>query len=211
MSSKNMKNVLVAVLLLWAICATLFATTVYKRTAYTHCTNDQWRNLARSISAVEERKELSAMKERSSQTSSPDTRESIESVDHKEATNVYSRVDQLKPNPNGSLIRSGDDHGLQKYVSRIFHPAKHEDNEEFTMIMLTYKRVNMLSKLIKHYCGAKRLHKLLVIWNDVDSAIPQHILDLTHSCQTRLEFIQEKENKLTNRFKPRPEIETECK
>lgn len=100
---------------------------------------------------------------------------------------------------------------LEKYALKIFHPVSDVDNEEFTMIMLTYKRVKMLSQLITHYCGIKKLHKLLVIWNDVDSAIPQSILDLTQTCQTRLEFVKEKENKLTNRFKPRSEIETECK
>ena len=100
---------------------------------------------------------------------------------------------------------------LQNYVSKIFQPKFDVDNEEFTMIMLTYKRVKMLSQLITHYCGIKRLHKLLVIWNDVDSAIPQSILDLIQTCRTRLEFVKEKENKLTNRFKPRSEIETECK
>ena len=203
------KNAVVTVLALWAIGATLLVMIQYNRTGYTHqCTDlrpEMSRSLTGSRSAGEERKELSDTERRSN--SSQDTVRNAKSVDQNVASNA-SRVDGSKHFPNGHLAHVS---GLQKYVSKIFRPEKHDDSEEFTMIMLTYKRVSMLSRLIKHYCGAKKLHKILVIWNNVDEAIPQHILDLTHTCQTRLEFIQEKENKLTNRFKPRPEIETECK
>lgn len=109
-----------------------------------------------------------------------------------------------------SSDRSGKPH-LARYASKIFHQDSEYEREGFTMIMLTYKRVKVLPKLLLHYCKAKRLHKILVIWNDVGSQIPQEILDLANKCEVTLQFIHEKENKLTNRFKPRPEIETECK
>lgn len=98
------------------------------------------------------------------------------------------------------------------YKLKIFNQqdSLHE-KEGFTMIMLTYKRVKVLPKLLLHYCKVKSLHKIIVIWNDIESQIPQDILDLGNQCQVTLEFIREKENKLTNRFKPRPEIKTECK
>lgn len=101
---------------------------------------------------------------------------------------------------------------LVGYKSKIFSQQESAyDKEGFTMIMLTYKRVTVLPKLLLHYCKIKSLHKILVIWNDIESQIPQNILNLANQCQVTLEFIQEKENKLTNRFKPRPEIKTECK
>ena len=100
---------------------------------------------------------------------------------------------------------------LVGYTSKVFNQESAYEKEGFTMIMLTYKRVMVLPKLLLHYCKAKSLRKILVIWNDVESQVPQDILDLANKCQVTLEFIQEKENKLTNRFKPRPEIETECK
>jgi hypothetical protein len=96
------------------------------------------------------------------------------------------------------------------YISKIFNQEFAYEKEGYTMIMLTYKRVKVLSKLLLHYCKARLLRKILVIWNDIESQIPQHILALAKQCEVTLEFIQEKENKLTNRFKPRPEIETEC-
>ena len=79
-----------------------------------------------------------------------------------------------------------------------------------TMIMLTYKRERVLTFLLNHYCKVKSLHKIIVIWNEVNKSIPTEILEIKDNCITDLHFIQAKENKLTNRFRPRPEIETDC-
>ena len=100
---------------------------------------------------------------------------------------------------------------LDLYFNKLFHQETAYEKESYTMIMLTYKRVKVLPKLLSHYCKAKRLHKIVVIWNDVGSEVPRELHDLGNKCEVPLHFIQEKENKLTNRFKPRPEIETECK
>lgn len=100
---------------------------------------------------------------------------------------------------------------LARYWSKVFHQKSAYEKENFTIVMLTYKRTKVLPKLLLHYCRAKRLHKIIIIWNDIDSVIPPDILELVNKCNVPLRFIKEKENKLTNRFKPRPEIETECK
>jgi hypothetical protein len=81
-----------------------------------------------------------------------------------------------------------------------------------TMVMLTYNREKILKFLLNHYCKVRSLHKIIVIWNNVNKSIPDDILGVKEKrCFPDLLFIQEKENKLTNRFKPRPEIETNCK
>ena len=119
--------------------------------------------------------------------------------DHDRLSSAHERVSDLKPH-------------LARYVSQIFHQQSVlYEKENFTMIMLTYKRMKVLPRLLLHYCKAKRLHKILVIWNDVGTPIPSNILNLVNECEVILQFIREKENKLTNRFKPRAEIETECK
>lgn len=100
---------------------------------------------------------------------------------------------------------------LARYVTAVFRQEAVDESAKFTMVMLTYKRIKVLPKLLLHYCQVKHLHKILVIWNDVGTQIPQNIIALTNKCEAALQFIQEKENRLTNRFKPRPEIETECK
>ena len=197
------KNLLVGVLLIWASGATLFA--VIRRASFipqcAYTTEEHLRKL--SIVADKESVEIGTMNEHDSSADSMENTE-ILSTQKNNITKLNQTIS------SGSLIHKIPEH-LQKYVLKIFQPKVDVAVEEFTMIMLTYKRVKMLSKLISHYCSAKRLQKILVIWNDVDSVIPHHILELNNSCQTRLEFVQEKENKLTNRFKPRPQIETDCK
>lgn len=99
-----------------------------------------------------------------------------------------------------------------KYAHEIFVQSSDPSLAKMcTMVMLTYRRDKMLTFLLNHYCKVRSLHKFIVIWNDVDRSIPDDILDMKDNCVTDLLFIREKENKLTNRFKPRPEIETDCK
>ena len=101
---------------------------------------------------------------------------------------------------------------LDPYFSKIFrYKPKDDKREKFTIIMMTYKREKVLPDLLLHYCKIKNLHKILVIWNDVGTQIPSNILKVANECQAALQFIKETENKVTNRFKPRPEIETDCK
>ena len=100
---------------------------------------------------------------------------------------------------------------FEKYYSGIFHAGIDVVNESCTMIMQTYKRILTLPELLTHYCKLTFLEKILILWNDVNTPIPPHLLDLSNLCKTKLQFIREKENHMTNRFKPRPEIGTECK
>ena len=190
------KNLLMSVLLVWASGATFIA--VIRRASFTpQCVYNAEEQLRKLSMAAD--KESVAVGERTT-SASPMKNLSLQN----QATAELIQATSV------SHIPKIPDH-LQKYVQEIFQPKVDVELEGFTMIMLTYKRVKMLSQLIKHYCNVKKLTKILVVWNDVDSAIPHHILELNNSCQTRLEFIQEKENKLTNRFKPRQQIETDCK
>lgn len=120
------------------------------------------------------------------------------SDDHQHLSIVRQQLSEQKPQ-------------LARYVTKVFRQDSLNENAKFTMVMLTYKRIKVLPKLLLHYCQVRQLHKILVIWNDVGAQIPQDILTLTNKCGVVLQFIKEKENKLTNRFKPRTEIETECK
>lgn len=97
---------------------------------------------------------------------------------------------------------------LQYYTHRI--NSVRDDGENCTMVMLTYRRTNVLPKILAHYCSSPRLQRILVIWNDVDTNIPPSITQLADKCEADLRFIQSQENKLTNRYIPRDEIETDC-
>lgn len=99
-------------------------------------------------------------------------------------------------------------------AARFFHQmfSNHNidlDTEQFTIVIMTYKRVKLLQTLIPHYCRTgKYLNKIVIIWNDVDSSIPQDLLE--YNCEVSLVYIKPKKNRLTNRFILYPEIETDA-
>ena len=67
-----------------------------------------------------------------------------------------------------------------------------------------------MPKVVENYCGVAELRKILLIWNDVESPIPPQIQELKKRCGVELQFIKSEKNKMTNRFLPRNEIETDC-
>ena len=101
---------------------------------------------------------------------------------------------------------------LRRYAAKVFDNIHTDlENEKFTIVMSTYKRTGILHGVLKHYCKTPSLDKIIVIWNNVGIPVPASLLNISYSCEVPLKFIEEAENKLTNRFKPRPEIETQCK
>jgi hypothetical protein len=80
--------------------------------------------------------------------------------------------------------------------------------ESFTVVMPTYRRTKQLPTLLKHYCKVPHVHKIVVLWNNVDQTIPKHISDF--KCEVPVAVLKMKENKVSNRFKLYPEIETEA-
>ena len=125
-----------------------------------------------------------------------------------------SRSDSMDPRVVREVIdsRPTNHTTLDKYAHEIFTQPRNPSSltSMCTMVMLTYRRERVLTFLLNHYCKVRSLHKIIIIWNDVDRSIPDDIVDIRDDCVTELLFIREKKNKLTNRFKPRPEIETEC-
>lgn len=49
-------------------------------------------------------------------------------------------------------------------------PSK--DKEEFTIMMLTYKRTETMLRLLKHLNELPKLNKVLIIWNNKDPPHP---------------------------------------
>ena len=98
---------------------------------------------------------------------------------------------------------------LWNYYQRIFLTKPSSSlNEKLTVVMLTYKREDILAQLLSHYCNMNDiLQQIIVIWNDIEVHVPNNLL--TYKCNVKLTFIQSVENKLTNRFLPRDEIATD--
>lgn len=86
-----------------------------------------------------------------------------------------------------------------------------EAKENCTVVLLTYKRTSSLQKVLNHYCKIPIVQRIVVVWNDVTEDIPSPIRAWTSRCMANLIFVKSRKNKLTNRYKPRKEIETDCK
>ncbi|XP_014260737.1 exostosin-2 [Cimex lectularius] len=78
----------------------------------------------------------------------------------------------------------------------------------FTAVVLTYDRVDSLFGLIQKLVKVNSLSKVLVIWNNQRKSPPH--FSLWPKVSKPLKVIQTKANKLSNRFYPYEEIETEA-
>lgn len=95
-----------------------------------------------------------------------------------------------------------------KAQNPLFLPLIGSKSQGFTAVVLTYDRVESLFTLITKLSQVPSLQKILVIWNNQKKS-PPHI-DQFPKISKPLKVIQTKSNKLSNRFFPYPEIETEA-
>ncbi|XP_028035588.1 exostosin-2 [Bombyx mandarina] len=90
----------------------------------------------------------------------------------------------------------------------LFLPVTAPKAPGFTAVILTYDRVESLFTLVKKLVRTPSLAKILVIWNNQKKAPPPSAQ--WPVINKPLKVIRTKENKLSNRFFPYDEIETEC-
>lgn len=81
------------------------------------------------------------------------------------------------------------------------------ENEQFTVIILTYKREAILKKSLLNLNGLKSLNKTIVVWNDV-STKPPDFKDI--KLQYPLEVVVPKKNSLNNRFFVYEQVQTDA-
>ena len=97
---------------------------------------------------------------------------------------------------------------LREAASRIFSPKGLDlESEKYTLIMQTFHRMKVLPQLLTHYCELERLDKIIVLWNDVTTPIPDRLREI--QCKAPLVLLKQEENKMTNRFKQATEINTD--
>ena len=90
----------------------------------------------------------------------------------------------------------------------LFLPLMGSKSQGFTAVILTYDRVESLFTLIQKLSLVPSLQKILVIWNNQKKQPPN--VSSFPKINKPLKLIQTKANKLSNRFYPYPEIETEA-
>lgn len=90
----------------------------------------------------------------------------------------------------------------------LFLPLMGSKSQGFTAVILTYDRVESLFTLVQKLSLVPSLQKILIIWNNQKKQPPN--LSSFPKISKPLKLIQTKANKLSNRFYPYPEIETEA-
>jgi glucuronyl/N-acetylglucosaminyl transferase EXT2 len=90
----------------------------------------------------------------------------------------------------------------------LFLPLMGSKSQGFTAVILTYDRIESLFTLIQKLSLVPSLQKIIVIWNNQKKQPPN--LTSFPKISKPFKLIQTKANKLSNRFYPYPEIETEA-
>uniref|UniRef100_A0A673TZG9 Exostosin-2 n=1 Tax=Suricata suricatta TaxID=37032 RepID=A0A673TZG9_SURSU len=90
----------------------------------------------------------------------------------------------------------------------LFLPLIPPQSQGFTAIVLTYDRVESLFRVITEVSKVPSLSKLLVVWNNQNKNPPEE--SLWPKIRVPLKVVRTAENKLSNRFFPYDEIETEA-
>ncbi|XP_012254638.2 exostosin-2 [Athalia rosae] len=93
-------------------------------------------------------------------------------------------------------------------IPSLFLPVTAPKTRGFTAVILTYDRLESLFVLITKLVKVPSLSKVLVIWNNQHKDPPHP--SKWPKISRPLKVIQTKENKLSNRFYPYDEIETEA-
>ena len=90
----------------------------------------------------------------------------------------------------------------------LFLPLKPPQSQGFTAVILTYDRLDSLFLIIKKVAEVPSLAKILVMWNNQVKGPPE--ASVWPRINKPLKVIQTRYNRLSNRFYPYDEIETEA-
>lgn len=90
----------------------------------------------------------------------------------------------------------------------LFLPTIAPKSQGFTAVILTYDRLESLFQVIQKVVQAPSLSKVLVVWNN--QVKPPPPASVWPKISKPLKVVQTKENRLSNRFYPYDEIETEA-
>lgn len=90
----------------------------------------------------------------------------------------------------------------------LFLPVIAPKSQGFTAVILTYDRLESLFQVILKVVQAPSLSKVLVVWNNQKKPPPP--ASMWPKINKPLKVVQTRENKLSNRFYPYDEIETEA-
>lgn len=84
--------------------------------------------------------------------------------------------------------------------------------EQYTIVILTYKRENLLADSLSKYLKFPYLHSIVVVWNDINQAPSKDFFRrfLPYIDSNRLVVVKSDSNSLNNRFIPYDTIKTDA-
>lgn len=86
-----------------------------------------------------------------------------------------------------------------------------EEVEEFTVIIQTYNRTDILLKLLNHYQAVPHLRRVIIVWNNIGEQTPQGLWNSLGPHPVPVVFKEQSVNRMRNRLQPFPEIDTDGK
>ncbi|XP_076829799.1 exostosin-like 2 [Brachyhypopomus gauderio] len=108
-----------------------------------------------------------------------------------------------------SLLPSSEDLGVFRRQDNgsLAHPPR---EDSFTIVMQTYNRTDVLLKLLNHYQAVSRLHRIIIVWNNVAEPPPLALWESLRPHPISVIFKPQTSNRMRNRLQPFPEIETDA-
>ena len=82
-----------------------------------------------------------------------------------------------------------------------------DEEANFTVLVQTYKRNDLLFRVLRHYCEIAAVDRIIIVWNNLNTPVPKFLLNM--SCGSKLFFMEQRRNTIRNRFQPFAEIRTE--
>lgn len=90
----------------------------------------------------------------------------------------------------------------------LFLPLRPPSSQGFTAVILTYDRLESLYKVLHSVAKVPSLAKVVVVWNNQKKSPPP--MTSWPDIGKPLKVIKSRKNKMSNRFFPHDEIQTEC-
>ncbi|XP_046360738.2 exostosin-2-like isoform X2 [Haliotis rufescens] len=116
--------------------------------------------------------------------------------------------DRIFPYASRSYESWNDIPNKEAVNNPLFLPLTPSKAQGFTAVILTYDRLESLFQVIKQVAKVPSLAKVVVVWNNQNKAPPA--MSSWPYIGKPVKVVQTKKNKLSNRFFPYDEIETEC-
>ena len=91
--------------------------------------------------------------------------------------------------------------------SQVSRPQLKTD--KYTIVIPAFRRSDLLSTVLGHYCNFTDVDKIILVWNNVNEAPPHNMSKVLH-CTRDVIMMPQRENLITNRFRPVQDIDTEC-